>query len=157
AFSVTHTVTTLNDAATAIQFGSTVNAGGKILVSSSTGNVVLADDLFTTSGAADAIVIGAGISGAVTSGLDFKGNVKMAATKSFFAGAGGRALVYSGSVTNTTGFGAAVPSGSGRFRYGVGFNDTSRLPSAGAVYLQYRERPAITLTLLNPFKNYDGN
>ena len=92
-----------------------LSASGPVLLSNYRDNLTLVNDVVTTNTGTSAVTLSVGRFMAVgdTSG----GNVVLNGG-TITMGTGGRALVYTASVAGSTGVGALVGSGSGRFRYG---------------------------------------
>ena len=140
-----------------------LSATGTVNVSTYQGDLVLNETITTTSAATSlssvtpAILLNAGKYMAV--GDSSSGNIVLNGSSAINMGAGGQALLYSGSVSGSTGLVPLVGSGSGHFRYGstntgtggavVGFassgvnNYTTALGTSG-YYAIYRERPTVT-------------
>ena len=135
-----------------------IQATGDVSIATRSGNLTLAQDITTTASGSSAIVLNAGSTTAA--GTASGGNLVVSGSPSLTTGAGGRATLYSGSVTGSTGLTALVGSGSGRFRYNsnassTGYNTGTAALGSG-LYAIYRERPLITVTANNASKNYDG-
>ena len=154
--SIADNFTSLTNGNTAISLNGAVSATGPVTIDAQSGDLPLSIAINTTNGSANAITLGAGSNTAAPTATG--GNVTLGVGGSLTTGAGGRALIYSGSIAGTTGFSTLIPSGSGRFRYGRNYLDTSLLAGAptSAVILQYRERPTLTLTPNAVSRTYDG-
>src|SRR5262249_52096170 len=135
-----------------------VVATGPVTINAQSGNVLVNAAIATTDSSANAIVIGTGTatSGGSAVGSDTGGDVKLAVLTTIVPGVGGRAIIYSGSIANTTGFGSLLPLGGSQSRYGRSYGDTSLIGSNSGFYMQYREKPVVDVTLANNSKTYDG-
>jgi filamentous hemagglutinin family protein len=131
-----------------------INSTGTITVSTGTGNITLTDNVQTTNATNTAIVMNANPTAAA--GTAFGGNV-IVSGGSVSVGAGGRATLYSGSVSGSTGLSSVVGSGSGNFRYNSDESVSNFLTALGSgVYGIYREQPSIAVTAIDQTKMYDG-
>lgn len=129
--------------------GSTLNgvdATGRVNLATVNGDLALNQRVRTTSGAADAIVLNAGQ--AASAGQAAGGNVTIAHGATVSTGAGGRAVIYTGSVAGSTGVTGAVGSGSGNFRYNSDESTShfNRALGASGVQAVYREQPVLLLS-----------
>ncbi|WP_288255173.1 filamentous hemagglutinin N-terminal domain-containing protein [uncultured Hydrogenophaga sp.] len=129
--------------------GSTVNGihnTGLVNVATGSGDLTLAKSVTTGSNASNAIVLnaGAGQSAGQASG----GDVRVGAGSTVSTGAGGRAVIYTGSLAGSTGVTNAVGGGTGRFRY----NSDESVSNFGlalgqsGLHAVYREQPVVTLS-----------
>ncbi|KVR00722.1 hypothetical protein WK09_32915 [Burkholderia ubonensis] len=155
AVTVANQATDLAAGTNAVTLNGPVSATGAVSVTATTGDVQVNQNITSTAQSNPAaVVVAAGTSknAADASG----GNVKFTNSKIGVASTS-RGIVYTGSLAGTTGVGAtdAGYPGAGRYRYNVGYNDTSRLSSNTGTYVQYREQPALTMTL-SPGKVYDA-
>ena len=128
-----------------------LTSSGPVTLSTYVGNLTLANDIVTTNTGASAVTLNAGTVAIALGnngvGNTTSGNVVLGGG-TITTGTGGRARVYTGSIADSTGLGALVGSGSGRFRYGstaATTNYTTALGNSG-IYAIYRERPTVTWT-----------
>ncbi|MEH6353126.1 hypothetical protein, partial [Pseudomonas sp. 3JA] len=119
---------------------------GKVQVVTTTGNITLAENVSTTSNAADAIVLNAGQS--ASAGVAAGGDVKADAGVTVSTGAGGRAVIYTGSLAGSTGVVDVVGSGSGNFRYNSDEQQSNFGRALGntGVHAVYREQPVLVVS-----------
>ncbi len=123
-----------------------VDNTGLVNVSTISGDLALDKSVTTSSTAGNAIVLNAGAS--QSAGQATGGNVTVASGATVSTGAGGRAVIYTGSVAGSTGVTNTVGSGSGAFRYNSDestSNFTKALGSSG-VHAVYREQPVLTVS-----------
>lgn len=118
---------------------------GKVQVVTTTGNITLAENVSTTSGASDAVVLNAGQS--ASAGVATGGDVKANAGVTVSTGAGGRAVIYTGSLAGSTGVVNVVGSGSGNFRYNSDEQQSNFGRALGnGVHAVYREQPTLVVS-----------
>ena len=144
-----------SDALTVGAVGSTngISASGAVSVATSNGDLTVAQDVATTNATAAAIVLNAGKSAAA--GTAAGGNLIVSGSPAITTGTGGRATLYSGSVSGSTGLADLVGSGSGRFRYGSDEAASNFAAALGSgLYAIYREQPALTLTVADQTVTY---
>ena len=119
----------INAGTIAVKAAANVNINGA-LVSTDTGNF--------------AIVVNAGANAAAGNGGG--GNILILNSVPITVGAGGRATLYSGTVSGSSGLTNLVGSGSGRFRY---FSDEASTnyttPLSSGLYAIYRESPTLNV------------
>jgi filamentous hemagglutinin family protein len=130
-----------------------INSTGTVDIATLTGDLTLAGAIVTTDATSAAITLNAGKT--TTAGTASGGNI-IVSGGTVSTGAGGRATLFSGGVSDTT-LAALVGSGSGRFRYNsdeTTSNYTTALGSGACAV--YREQPTVTITAENDIKNYDG-
>ncbi|HSA30551.1 MAG TPA: filamentous hemagglutinin N-terminal domain-containing protein [Candidatus Omnitrophota bacterium] len=131
-----------------------VNSTGTVSAATLTGDLTLAGAIETTNTGNSAIVLNAGKNTAA--GTSTGGNI-IVSGGSVTVGAGGRATLYSGDVSDSTGLTALIGSGSGKFRYNSDESASNFSTALGAGhYAVYREQPAVTVTASNDSKTYDG-
>jgi filamentous hemagglutinin family protein len=133
-----------------------LSATGAVTLNTYRDNLTLANDVVTTNTGTSAITLNAGKFMAV--GNTSNGNMVLSGG-TITTGTGGRARVYTGSVAGSTGLGALVGSGSGRFRYGsteTTSNFTTALGNSG-IYAIYRERPTVSWTSSSSQTIYYGS
>ncbi|GAB6852714.1 hypothetical protein JCM10599A_65180 [Paraburkholderia kururiensis] len=155
AITVANNVTDMVAGQNAVSLNGPTAATGAVSVISQTGDVMVNQNVTSTvHNNASAIVIAAGTIRA--SGDSNGGNVKFANSKLIFDPTS-RGVVYTGSITGTAGVSSSDVGypGAGHYRYGVAYGDTSRIPSASGIYVQYRDQPALALTLRDG-KIYDA-
>ncbi|WP_199545275.1 two-partner secretion domain-containing protein [Paraburkholderia kururiensis] len=130
-------------------------ATGAVSITSTSGDVIVNQDVTSTAkNNASAIEIAAAtIKGA---GDVSGGDVKLINSK-LSVDPTSRGVIYTGSIAGTAGVGLVDNGypGSGHYRYGVAYSDTSRISSSSGTYVQYRDQPTLTLTLLDG-KTYDA-
>lgn len=120
-----------------------VNASGTVDIVTLTGNLTLTDAVSTADATESAIRLNAGQNAAA--GTAAGGNI-IVSGGSVTTGAGGRATLYSGSVSGSTGLTGLIGSGSGCFRYNSDESASNFVTVLGAGnYAIYRERPVITV------------
>ncbi|MBI1209633.1 MAG: filamentous hemagglutinin N-terminal domain-containing protein [Azospirillum sp.] len=130
--------------ANALTLGS-VTASGTVSVATLTGDLTLSGSITTTDTTSAAVVLNAGKSSAA--GTSTGGDLVISGSPTVSVGSGGRATLYSGSITGSTALAALVTAGSGRFRYHsdeAATNFSTALSSG--LYGIYREQPTITVT-----------
>ena len=129
-------------------FGSSgVNATGSVNISTQTGNLTLTQAVSTSSTATNAVVLNA--ASTVAAGTATGGNI-LVSGGTVSVGSGGRAVLYTGSIANSTGVTALVGSGSGNFRYNSNASSQGYTLALGAgVSAVYREQPSLTVTAAN--------
>jgi hypothetical protein len=133
-----------------------INSTGTVSITTLTGNLTLSENITTTDTSSSAIVLNAGKNTAA--GTSTGGNVIISGTPTLTTGTGGRATLYTGSVSGSTGLTAFIGSGSGDFRYNsdeasTGFSTSNAALSSG-IYAIYRERPSVTYTASNTTITY---
>ena len=126
-----------------------INTTGAVSVSTLTGDLTVAKDVTTTNTTTSAVALHAGKS--TTVGTASGGNIIVSGSPQITVGSGGRATLYTGSVSDSTGLTSFIGSGSGKFRYNA--NETTNFATGGwtnlssGVYAVYRERPSVTMTV----------
>ncbi len=123
-----------------------INNSGKVKVVTSVGDIELTENVATTSRASDAIVLNAGQS--ASAGVAAGGDVKADDGVTVTTGAGGRAVIYTGSLAGSSNLDDVVGSGSGNFRYNSDeeqSNFTKALGNSG-VHAVYREQPTLVVS-----------
>lgn len=137
-----------DDVALAIGTVSSVNgisASGLIDIATNSGDITISQNVATTDVTNTAITINAGKSAAA--GTATGGSIIVSGTPTITSGTGGRATLYTGSVSGSTGLTALIGSGSGRFRYNSDEAASNYSAALGSgTYAIYRERPALTVT-----------
>jgi filamentous hemagglutinin family protein len=129
-----------------------VTSTGTIDLATQSGNLTISQNISTTDTSASAITLNAGKNSAF--GTSTGGNVVRSGTsQTITTGSGGRATIFTGSVSGSTNITSLVGSGSGNFRYNSD-EAQSRYDTLGAalgsgVYAIYREQPTVTFTVAN--------
>jgi filamentous hemagglutinin family protein len=117
-----------------------IKADGAISLETGTGNINVGGNIVSNSTGSNAITLNAGKS--ASAGTATGGDIIVSNGATFTTGSGGRATLYTGSITNSPNL-----AGLGNSRYGsdeVATNFTT--PLGSGVYAVYRERPTITVT-----------
>ena len=131
-----------------------ISASGTVSISTTTGNLTISQNVATTNTTSSALVLDAGTSDAVGTTVD---NIVLSGSPTATVGGGGRATLYTGSITNSTGVTTLVGSGSGNFRYDSNAGTSNYTAALGAgTYAIYREQPTATVTANATSKTYDG-
>ena len=138
----------------AMILGAVTSTGGAVDIATLTGDLTLTGAVTTTNTGAAAVILNAGKSTAA--GTSTGGNIVISGG-SVTTGAGGRAVLYSGDISDSTGLTALVGSGSGNFRYNSDETDSnySTALSSGK-YAIFREQPIITVTANDHTQEYSG-
>ena len=135
-----------------------VASTGMIDLATQSGNLTIEQAISTSSTGSSAISINAAKNTAA--GSSANGNVLISGSPGITTGTGGRAVIYTGSVSGSTGVTALVGSASGRFRYNSDENsagyDTTNAALGAGLYALYRERPTVTFTVANDTMVYGG-
>ncbi|HRQ60260.1 MAG TPA: MBG domain-containing protein, partial [Alphaproteobacteria bacterium] len=130
-----------------------INATGLIDVATLAGNLTASKNITTTSTANNAITLNAGKNTAA--GTATGGNVIISGAPAITTGAGGRATVFTGSVSGSTGVSALA--GAGHYRYNSDEVTTNYTTALGAgTFAIYRESPVITVKANDAAKIFDG-
>ena len=121
-----------------------VTSTGTINLATQAGDMTLSQAISTTDTSSSAVILNAGK--ATAAGTSTGGNLLVGSTIS--TGVGGRATLYSGSISGSTGLTALVGSGSGSFRYNSDESTTNYTSALGvnSNYAIYREQPTLTIT-----------
>jgi len=136
----------------AININNNITAQNKINVNTNNSNITINGNLASGSTANDAIVLNAGKN--VSAGTATGGNI-IHSSGAVTTGTGGRATLYTGSVSGSTGVTNLVGSGSGKFRYNSNESATNfTTPLGSGVYAVYRERPTIFVNPQNQTITY---
>jgi hypothetical protein len=123
-----------------------VSASGAVNIETSRGNLTLAQGVATADTTPGALVLGAG-QGAQP-GSASGGDIIVGGGATVSTGAGGRALLYTGSVAGSRGVGVLVGLGSGNFRYDSN-QTTSNFSTAlgdSGTFAVYRDQPTLIVT-----------
>lgn len=154
---VTSNVTDLTAGTDAITLNGTTTGSGTVGITSQSGDILVDDNVTSAAtGNLSAIVLGAGRT--KLAGDSSGGNVKLN-NSTLVTDPTSRAIIYTGSIDDSTGIGSAGAGypGVGNYRYNVVYNDISRLPTgATGTFVQYREQPTLTVNITTPSKIYDA-
>lgn len=129
-----------------------VSATGAVSIGTLTGNLTVAQTIQTTDTSASALMLNAGINAAA--GTTSGGDIVISGSPTISTGNGGRAVLYTGSLSGSTGLSALVGNGSGRFRYNAdettnfALGDWTNLGSIGTFGV-YREQPILSGVTVN--------
>jgi autotransporter-associated beta strand protein len=142
--SITGTGSDLNITGSVSLTGGTVNLAAD-------GNLSVQQAIGTTNTTDSAIVLTAGKP--TNAGTSSGGDVSMSGSGSLSTGAGGRATIYTGSLSGSTGLGITT----GNNRYNSDESSTNYSAALGSgTYAIYREKPTITVLVNDASKTYDG-
>ncbi|SFX65350.1 filamentous hemagglutinin N-terminal domain-containing protein [Marinospirillum alkaliphilum] len=132
-----------------------ITTSGKMDIATQTGDLTIKGNLLSGSTASDAIILNAGRS--VAAGAASDGNI-IHQSGNITTGAGGRAVLYTGSVAGSSGVTDLVGSGSGNFRYNSNATTTQYTTALGSsgLYAIYREQPTVTVTARDDNKITDA-
>ncbi len=132
-----------------------VNSAGTVSIGTLAGDLTLAGNIVTTNNTDSAVVLNAGKN--TSAGTSTGGNILVSGAPTITVGAGGRATLYSGSVSGSTGLTDLIGSGSGSFRYNSDEAASNYILGLGTGnYAVYREQPAVTVTAENDSKVSNG-
>lgn len=121
-----------------------ITVTGKLDVATQTGDLTIAGNLSAGSTASDAMVLNGGKS--ATAGTATGGNL-IHSSGTVSVGANGRATLYTGSVSGSTGLTSLVGTGTGHFRYNSDEGTSNYTTALGAgLYSVYREQPILSVT-----------
>lgn len=117
---------------------------GAVTISTQTGNLAITQTVNTSSTGTSAIVLTAGATDAVN--VITGGNITVSGSGALDTP--GRALLYTGGVTGSTGLTDLIGSGSGNFRYNSTAASTGYTLALGSTgdYAIYRQKPVLTIT-----------
>ena len=119
-------------------------SSGTISISSLSGDLFVSQNINTQNTSTSALILNAGQS--ISAGTSAGGSINFSGGSSITLGNNGRALLYSGSVSGSTGLTAIVGSGSNRFRYNSHESSTNYSLALGTgIHAIYRERPSLTI------------
>ncbi|GFE88234.1 YDG domain-containing protein [Steroidobacter agaridevorans] len=122
-----------------------INSSGTVDISTSNGDLTLANNVTSSNTGTSAIVLNAGSS--ASAGTAAGGNILVNNGVSVTTGSGGRATLYTGSIDNSTGLTDLVGWGSGNFRYNSDEASDGYTKALGSgVYGIYREQPTISVS-----------
>ncbi len=122
-----------------------ITANGAIDIATTTGDLTVTGDITTTNTTSSALVLNAGK--ATAAGTSTGGDLIVTGSPTLSVGSGGRATLYSGDISDSSGLSTLVGSGSGNFRYNSDETTTnySTALSTGT-YAIYREQPTLSIT-----------
>ncbi|HQP31673.1 MAG TPA: MBG domain-containing protein, partial [Deltaproteobacteria bacterium] len=121
-----------------------------------TGDLTLTGSISTTNATIAAITLNAGKSSAA--GISTGGNIIISGNPTITTGAGGRATLYSGGVSGSTGLTDLIGSATGRFRYHSDETTANYVTILGSgTYAIYREQPTVTITAVDVSRTYDAS
>jgi filamentous hemagglutinin family protein len=128
-----------------------VTATGPIDLATRAGDLAITQNISTSDTSSAAIVLNAGKDYGV--GTTTGGNVTRSGSQTVTTGSGGRATIFTGSVSGSTNITSLIGSGSGRFRYNSdeassGYDTVGAALGSGS-YALYRERPTVSFTVAN--------
>ncbi|MEY3612385.1 MAG: Heme/hemopexin-binding protein precursor, partial [Pseudomonadota bacterium] len=130
--------------------GSVSLTGGTVNLAAD-GNLSVQQAIGTTNTTDSAIVLTAGKP--TNAGTSSGGDVSMSGSGSLSTGAGGRATIYTGSLSGSTGLNITT----GNNRYNSDESSTNYSAALGSgTYAIYREKPTITVLVNDASKTYDG-
>jgi len=133
-----------------------IGASGRVNIGTLASDLILAQNVSAGSASSSAVILSAGSNAAA--GTVGVGNLLISGSPTITTGVDGRATLYSGSVTGSTGLTSFVGSGSGRFRYDSSPASSNYLAAlSGGTYAIYREQPYITVTANDDARTYDAN
>ncbi|MBV5336311.1 hypothetical protein JZU48_04880, partial [bacterium] len=120
-----------------------VSSTGVVAINTTAGDLTVGSSVATTG---SSLVLGAGSATAV--GTSTGGDVLLSGSPAISVGTGGTAIIYSGSVADSTGVSAAVGSGSGKFRYNSKQGSSNYSAALGTgLSAVYREQPTLTISV----------
>ena len=120
-----------------------ITATGVVNVATQTGNMTLNGTIATTETTSSAMTLNAGKNTAA--GTSTGGDI-IHTSGTITTGTNGRATLYSGSISGSTGLTTLIGSGSGNFRYNSDETATNYTTALGSGnYVIYREQPIITI------------
>jgi filamentous hemagglutinin family protein len=125
-----------------------VAATGVVSIGTQSGDLTVAQSLSTTNATATALTLNAGVGTAA--GTSSGGNLIVSGSPSMSVGTGGKARLFTGSVSNSLGLTALVGSGSGRFRYNSDESATNYTATLSTgLNAIYREQPSVSVSVDN--------
>jgi len=135
------------DALTIGTVGSTngITATGTVSLATQTGSLTVSQNISTTNTGTSAVVLNAAQSTAA--GTSAGGDIVLSGSPGITVGSGGRATLFTGSVSGSTGLTTLLGSGSGRFRYNSDETATNYTAALGTgLHAIYREQPTLSIT-----------
>ncbi len=131
-----------------------VNATGTIDIATLAGDLTLTGAISTPDSSDGAIILNAGKN--ADAGSSSGGNIIISGG-TFSTGANGRATLYSGSISGSSGLTDLVGSGSGRFRYNSDESQTNYTTALGSgIHAIYRDQPILTFAIDDQEMTYGG-
>ncbi|MFO7747384.1 MAG: MBG domain-containing protein [Orrella sp.] len=125
-----------------------IYSSGDVRIETLVGDILLAQNINTTSTSSTAVVLNAGKS--ANAGTAAGGNIVVSGTPSMTVGSGGRATLYSGSIGDSIGLSKMVGEQSGQYRYNADewtdFTASNWTDLGAGSYGVFREQPRLTLT-----------
>ncbi|PIT80853.1 MBG domain-containing protein [Limnohabitans sp. JirII-31] len=122
-----------------------VASSAAVNISTRTGDLSVNANITTTDSSTSAVTLNAGKD--AIAGTSSGGNLLMANGKTITVGTGGRAVLYTGSVNDSTGLSNLAVSGSGHYRYNSDESETNYSTVLGTgLYAVYREKPTVILS-----------
>ena len=126
---------------------------GTVNLSTNSGDLTVAQNISTNATNSSAITLNAGKTAAA--GTATGGTIILSGSPTITTGTGGRATLYSGGITGSTGLAALV--GAGHSRYDSDESATNFTTALGSgPYAIYRQQPSLTLTANADSKTYNG-
>ena len=130
-----------------------INATGPVRIETLSGDLTVAQNIATTNTGTSALILNAGK--ATAAGTATGGNLLISGAPTMTIGSGGRATLYSGSISGSTGLTGLVGSGSGRFRYNSDESTTNYTLALGSgLHGIYRENPTVSVAVENKTMTY---
>ncbi len=121
-----------------------IQASGMIDIATLSGNLAVAGNIATESGASNAVTLNAGRD--LAAGNVAGGDIQISGA-TISTGTGGRATLYTGSLSDSTGMTELIGSKSGRFRYNSDEASTGYSTTLGSgLYAIYREQPTLLVS-----------
>lgn len=123
----------------------TIISSGQIDIATLTGDLTLTGNISTTATTADAIKMNAEKN--KSAGDSTGGNILISTSPLITTGSGGRATLYSGSISDSSGLTTLIGTGSGHFRYSSDETTTNYTSSLmDGLYAIYREQPMLLIS-----------
>lgn len=133
-----------------------IKTDGIVSLEAKTGNINVAGNVVSESTGSNAILLNAGKNAAA--GTVSGGDIVVSNGSTFTTGSGGKAMLYTGSVTGSTnlaGSGTSVGVGNSRYNSDESVSNFSTAIGSSGVYAIYREQPTISITAVDQSKTYD--
>ncbi len=133
-----------------------IKTDGIISLETTTGNINVAGNIVSASTASNAILLNAGKDASAGTASD--GDIVVSNGSTFTTGSGGKATLYTGSVTGSTnlaGSGTSVGVGNSRYNSDEVASNFSTAIGGSGIYAIYREQPTISITAVDQSKTYD--
>jgi filamentous hemagglutinin family protein len=142
---------TVTGATSDLNVSSAVNLTDGTINLSTDGNLTLSQNLTTTNFDANAIVLNAGA--ATNAGSSTGGDIRFIGSGAVNVGSGGRATLYTGSLSGSTGLG--ITTGNSRYNSDEQTSNFTAALGSGA-YAIYREAPTLNVRFNDANKTYDA-